>query len=221
MERREIDPEIPSEAVLRYAKKILLRGGIVAYPTETFYGLGADPFDAVAWNRLTELKGRPEGKAFPLILSDVSVLERLCSVVPPAVEPLARRFWPGPLTLVVPARAGLGGGLRDARTVAVRVSSSRVSRLLAHQAGGTITTTSANRSGEPPPVTALEVERIFPTEGTKEPGIDLLLDGGRCPGGAPSTIVDITELPPRLIRPGGVRFEAVLEALRRASLLDS
>ena len=198
-----IDPERPSSELLDQAAVILRESGVIAYPTETFYALGARAQDAAARARVSSLKGRDESKLLPLIAADLEQVLRIAEEPHAAVEKLASRFWPGPLTLVLPARPGLWGW----PTLAVRVSSSAVAREIARRIGGPVTATSANRSGELPAETADAVEAEF---GSK---VDLILDGGRTPGGAPSTIVDLSEGEPVLVRPGAVDFEAILQAL--------
>jgi L-threonylcarbamoyladenylate synthase len=180
---------------------------VVAYPTETFYGLGANAFDSEACGRVLELKGREAEKALPVIVADIEQLGLITDELPRAVEPLAKRFWPGPLTLVIPVRSGLPGAFADLTTVAVRVSGLALARELARRGGFPLTSTSANRSGGSSAQTADEVETMLGE------GLDLMLDGGRTPGGNPSTIVDVSGLEPRLLRPGAVPFEAVCGSL--------
>ena len=111
MERFKVDPERPEPGILARAAELLRAGAVAAFPTETFYGLGANAFDGSASKRIEKIKGREAGKALPLIVADMTQLELLCDAPPPALAALAHRFWPGPLTLVVPARAGLRGAL--------------------------------------------------------------------------------------------------------------
>jgi len=189
--------------LLDQAAVILRDSGVIVFPTETFYALGARAQDAAACARVFSLKGREEGKLLPLIVADLDQVLRITAGPQAAVEKLASRFWPGPLTLVLPARPGLWGW----PTLAVRVSSSAVAREIARRIGGPLTATSANRSGEFPAETAEAVEAEFGSN------VDLILDAGRTPGGAPSTIVDLSVEKPVLLRPGAVDFEQVLQAL--------
>jgi len=187
-------PQAIEEAV-----SVLKRGGLVAFPTDTVYGVGAPAFDPQAVTRLYEVKERPRSKAIPLLLADGADLPSVAEPIPPLAERLAERFWPGPLTLVLPRRAVVpdvvtAGG----DTVAVRVPDHPVARALIAAAGMPLATTSANRSGEPSPVTA---EEVMAQLGGR---IDLILDGGRCPGGVPSTVLDLTVSPPAVLRPGPV-----------------
>jgi L-threonylcarbamoyladenylate synthase len=189
----------------------IMRGEVIAYPTETFYGLGADPTSSAAIERIYAIKGRRAGEALPLIAADVDALMELGAEPPPLARRLAEIFWPGALTLVLPIVAGrfpdalTAGG----STVAVRVPNSPVARAIASIAGGLITSTSANRSGRPPASTADDVHAALGDD------IAVLVDGGATPGGAPSTIVDVTSETPRLIRAGVVAWERVLESLKQ------
>src|SRR6185503_10631743 len=152
-----IDPEHPEAERLAEAARILKEGGLVAYPTETFYALGADPLEAAAVERVFTAKGRPGGMALPVLIGDRRHLSRVAPRLPPGTEALIDAFWPGPLTLVLPAADGLparllGGG----RTIGVRLSSHPVARALANACDGPLVATSANRTGHPPPRTAAE-----------------------------------------------------------------
>lgn len=205
MARRQIiDPDRPDPELLDQAAAILKRSGVVAYPTETFYALGARAVDEAACARVFLLKGREETRRLPLIVADLDQVFQIAAGPSGAVKRLAARFWPGPLTLVLPARPGGGFG---SGTLAVRVSASTVARELARRIDGPLTATSANRSGEPPAESADAVEAVVGSE------VDLILDGGRTPGGAPSTIVDLVGGEPVLLRPGPVDFGEVLRAL--------
>ena len=205
-----VDPLDPDARIVEEAVRVLRAGGIVAYPTETFYGLAVDARSRAACGRLFELKGRPEDKAFPCIVSGVPQLEETAQRLGSAARLLAETFWPGPLTLVVEAGAPLAASAPDGG-IAVRASGLRLARDLAQGLGAPVTSTSANRSGAPPATTAEEAISAF------GPGLDLVLDGGPCPGGLPSTIVDVRKTPPRLVREGRVAFEEILRALEGAS----
>jgi L-threonylcarbamoyladenylate synthase len=189
----------------------IMRGEVIAYPTETFYGLGADPRNAEAIERIYAIKGRRAGEALPLIAQEFDVLVELGAPLPPIARKLAEAFWPGSLTLVLPIASGRFPDVLTAggSTVAVRVPDHPVARAIAAIAGGLITSTSANRSGQPPASTADDVHAALGDD------IAVLVDGGATPGGAPSTIVDVTSETPRLIRAGVVAWERVLESLKR------
>lgn len=198
-------------AAVGAAMEALAGGLIIAFPTETFYGLGADPAREDAVARIFAAKGRAAGEALPLIAADTDAARRVAAVWDGAAERLAAAFWPGPLTLVVPVRAGavVAGVTAGRGTIAVRVPGHPLARALAAAApAGLLTATSANRSGSPALSTADDVERAL------GPGTALIIDGGPSPGGLASTIVDLTEARPRLLREGPVPFARVLESLR-------
>jgi L-threonylcarbamoyladenylate synthase len=202
-----VDPQNPDEAALARAGAVLSRGGVVAYPTETFYGLAVDAQNRSARERLHRLKGRPADWSLPVIVSGIAQLEAVAEELSPAERKLIERFWPGPLTLVVAAKPGTNAAAPDG-TIAVRASGLPLARMLAEALGSPITSTSANRTGAPPATTASEVERAFPS------GIGLILDGGPCPGGLPSTIVEARSGEPRLLRKGRIPFDEVVRVLR-------
>jgi L-threonylcarbamoyladenylate synthase len=197
-----------SDDAIRRAGEILRRGGVVAYPTDTLYGLAADPRSAEAVRRLFEAKGRESSLAIPLIASTLEQALKAGEFSDAHVR-LAKAFWPGPLTIVVPAQSTiardlLGGG----STVAIRVPAHPVAAALAAELGFCITSTSANRSGQVPATTA---EQVAVDLGD---AVDLVVDGGPSRGGPPSTIVELSEHGPRLIRAGAVPWDRVLESLQ-------
>jgi len=196
-----------SKAIAR-AAEVLGRRGLIAYPTETFYGIGADAFSADAVARVFALKGRPPDHPIPLILPDPAALERVARAIPETARRLAARFWPGPLTLVLLAAADLPAAIAAGTgRVGVRVSSHPVARGTAVSFGGPITATSANRSGREPP------RSIGALDPAVAAGLDLLLDGGETPGGPPSTVLDVTCDPPRILRAGRVSESEIRAAL--------
>lgn len=182
---------------------VLRKGGIAVYPTETFYGLGALAVDAGALARLVAAKLRPEGKPLPLVAADREMAFSAWREVPGAARVLADRFWPGPLTLVAPAAAGLPAEVAGAGTVGVRVPGSAVARELSRQAGGLLVSTSANPSGGPPPA---RVDALDPGLLSR---VDAVLDGGSTPGGLPSTVVELADGGARLVRAGAVPWDDV------------
>ncbi len=197
-----------TEARVRAAAEVLRRGGIVAYPTETFYGLGALARDGAAVERLVRAKGRADGKPLPLVAADRAQVDEVAEVDALA-ERLAARFWPGPLTLVLPARSGLPAPIAAGTgTVGVRVPGSALARALALAAGGALVATSANPSGEPP---AARAEDLSPALRAR---LDGVLDLGPTPGGLPSTVVAVEGGSVRLVREGAVPFREVMGALR-------
>lgn len=174
----------------------LRRGEVVAYPTETFYGLGVDPFNAAALERLRALKGRGE-KAISMLIEGPEMLARLVADVSPRAQALMARHWPGALTLALPARAGLPEALVSDGCVAIRQSPHPVARALVSAFGGPVTTTSANRSGEPPATTAAAVRAAL-GDGCH------VLDGGATAGGAPSTLARVRGDAVEILRAGAV-----------------
>jgi L-threonylcarbamoyladenylate synthase len=183
----------------------LRRGEVVAYPTETFYGLGVDAFDEAALERLRAVKGRGE-KAVSLLIDGEAMLARLAAEIPPVAKELMRRHWPGALTIALPARAGLPAALVSDGYVAVRQSPHPTARALVARFGGPITTTSANRAGEPPATTAAAVTAALGDACH-------LLDGGATAGGAPSTLVRVRGEAVEILRRGAV--ELALDDARR------
>jgi L-threonylcarbamoyladenylate synthase len=175
---------------------ILKKGGIIAFPTDTVYGLGCDPFCLSAVERVYRVKGRPSHLSFPLLLSDMSQVTVVAKPLSGIAFSLARRFWPGALTLVLAKSDSLPPYLSSAGTVAVRIPSHPVCLALIQGIGGPLVGTSANVSGRPSAVTADEVRQQL------EDQIDLIIDGGERPRGQESTIVDVTGRVPRILRQG-------------------
>lgn len=202
--------------VAELTRRAIHAGGIVAVPTETYYGLGVNPFDPCATDRLCELKGRPEGKPLLVLLGDRSQLSGLVSAISPVADLLMDVFWPGPLTILFPAHPSLPPSVTAGTgTVGVRVSGADLLRRILSQVGP-LTGTSANRSGCPPAETAQEVQEAVGAE------LALILDAGRTPGGLPSTVIDAGETV-RVIREGAVprqRLENVLQT-RGISLVQA
>lgn len=189
---------------------VLRSGGVVAYPTETFYGLGALARDAAALERLARAKGRPEGKPLPLVAADLAMAEAV-AVVDGLARRLVDRFWPGPLTLVLPARVGLPDPITGGTgTVGIRVPGSEVARALCRAAGGPVVSTSANPSGAPPPAAVADLDPGLVAR------IDGVLDAGPAPGGLPSTVVAVEGGRLRLLREGAVAWALVERAARLA-----
>jgi L-threonylcarbamoyladenylate synthase len=186
-----------SEDALRRAVAVLRAGGLVAFPTDTVYGVAALPWDEGAVNRLYEAKERPAQKAIPLLISDAGQLSRV-AILPPQFAALSARFWPGGLTLVLPKTACVPDAVSAGPTVAVRVPDLPLARDLIRQAGGVLAVTSANVSGRPSPVSTQEVATQLGGR------VELILDGGPCRAGVPSTILDCSVQPPVLLRRGDV-----------------
>jgi L-threonylcarbamoyladenylate synthase len=206
MIRLRVTPSTITPGDLDPAVSALRGGGVVAFPTETFYGLAADPRSAVAVKKIFALKQRPPDQPLPLIASDIEQVVDHVGRLTPLAARLAARGWPGPLTLIIPASPRLCADVHlSTGKVAVRVPADAVARLLATCAGHAITSTSANISGEPASSTADAVARWFGE------GVDVLVDAGPTPGGHPSTIVDATGDAPVLVRAGVVPWDRVLE----------
>ena len=202
-----VDRDAPDPGTLRLAARILTTGGVVAYPTDTLYGLAADPRDPAAVDRLVAAKRRAPGLAIPLIASDPAQAGRAASALTPLAHRLMDAFWPGPLAIVVGAAASLDGRVvGEGGTIAVRVPANAVARALAATFDYPITATSANRSGQPAPSTAADAGAEF------GPDIDAVIDAGPTPGGVPSTIVDARGAAPRLVREGAVPWVRVLQS---------
>jgi len=188
------------------AAQIVSAGGVIAFRTDTFYGLGADPFNVAAVSKIRELKGREENKPILLLLSEASVGDRFIADRSQAFEEVARKFWPGPLTIVGVAVANLPRGITAGTgTVGVRVPADQGVRELVRTCGGALTATSANPSGREPARSAKEVFDYFGDR------VDLIIDGGEVIATEPSTIVDVTTSPPRVIRKGAIPDDAILK----------
>ena len=200
-------PESDPNAV-RDAAAILRRGGLLGIPTETVYGLGADALNEDAVSRIFLAKGRPQDNPLIIHVPDASWLERYCRDVPPAAYRLAERFWPGPLTMILPRRdivpLQTTGGLE---TVGVRCPNHPVTLAIIEAAGVPIAAPSGNTSGRPSPTTAAHMTEDM------DGRIDGIVDGGPCTVGGESTIIDPTVTPPRLLRPGGLPLESLRQVL--------
>lgn len=200
-------PHGPSDEEYRRAVSVLVQGGIVAFPTETFYGLAVDPFNEKALTDLFRLKGRPCHKPFLVLIQDEGQLLSLASSIPQAYRPLMKAFWPGPLTLVFPALSTLSPVLTgDGAGIGVRISPHPVARIFGQMWGRPMTATSSNLSGVPAARTADEVRRFFGD------GVACILDGGQTPGGMSSTVVGLYQGRLQLIRAGAIDFSSLIEA---------
>lgn len=180
------------------AAAALRQGEIVAFPTETYYGLAVDALDREALARLFALKGRDGERASALLVADLAMLAELCAGVPARARELAAAHWPGPMTLALPARPGLPSAIVSDGCVAARVSSHPVAAALVAAFGRPLTATSANPAGAPPARTVAEVAAHFPTATL------YLLDGGQTPGGAPSTLVRLRGQQVEVLRQGAI-----------------
>jgi L-threonylcarbamoyladenylate synthase len=191
------------------AAKIVARGGVIAFRTDTFYGLGADPFNRDAIQKIKQLKGREEGKPILIVISEWDQIEELITKRTRSFNTLAKGFWPGPLTLIGKAASEVSEDITaGTATVGVRLPGDDKVRELVRECGGALTATSANPSDQQPAKTAQEVEKYFGAT------IDLIVDGGPASTDLPSTVVDVSELAPRLIREGVIAWADIRKLLR-------
>lgn len=198
-----VDPLRPDPPVMRAAAALVTAGALVAFPTESFYGLGADALDPAAVARVFEVKGRPGDKPLLVLVDSLDMVAGLATDVPDGVRALMALHWPGALTLVLPASARVPAALTGGSgTVGVRMPGHPVARALVAAVARPVTAPSANPSGAPPPQTAAAVRGYF------DGRVELILDGGPTAGGAGSTVLDCTRWPPRVLRQGPVMVEA-------------
>jgi L-threonylcarbamoyladenylate synthase len=197
-----VDPLDPASALLSAAADVLRGDGVVAFPTETFYGLAASVQSAKAIARIFAVKGRPETKPILVLVDSIAMAEWLAVRMSATARALMRTHWPGAVTLVVPARPWVPSTLTaGTETIGIRWPSHAVAVGLVRALGHPVTAPSANPTDAPPPRTADDVVAYFGD------GLDLVLDGGATPGGMPSTVVDVTVDPPRLLRRGAVAVD--------------
>lgn len=206
----EIDQEQPSEEAIERASVALRRGEVIAIPTDALYTLVADPFNLHAVGRVFAAKGREPHRSLPLLVSDFMMAEELVTDLPARFYLLARKFWPGPLTIIVPASAKVPLKVTgNTGRLALRQSKSRVAQALIDWLGQPLIATSANVSGQPTCATGIDVF------GTMDGRVDLVLDGGMCIGSG-STTIDITEPYWRLIKEGTVTERDIAACLKGA-----
>jgi len=207
-----VDPENPDLGVLLEAAEAVLRGGVIAFPTDTLYGLGCSLFDVSAVEMVARLKRRDLSLAVISLIPEPRQVYGLADEVSEVAERLMQRFWPGPLSLIfraapiVPARVRGAGG-----TVALRCPKDTLCLRLLDRIGGPVVSSSANLSGQRPAETAEEVVRIFGNQ------LDLVIDGGPRHGGVPSTLVDVTGPVPRLLRRGMIDVTAAVGEIQDAT----
>lgn len=190
------------------AAAALLRGGrLVVFPTDTVYGLGVHAFDPAAIEQLYRVKERPLDKGIPVLLADLDDLHQVAQAVPPSAQRLIERFWPGPLTLIVPRHADLPSIIAPDNTVAVRVPDHPIARSLIRAAGGAVAASSANHSGQP---TARNAREAMDDLNGR---VAAILDGGPSPGELASTIVDCTKAALQIVRVGPLSAAEILGAV--------
>lgn len=196
------------EEVIRRAGEILKKGGLVAFPTETVYGLGGNALDAEASEKIYAAKGRPSDNPLIVHIADWEAIHRIAVDIPPEAERLAEAFWPGPLTMILKKSETVPltttGGLN---TVAVRLPGNEIARQLIRAAGGYVAAPSANTSGRPSPTRAEHVAEDMNGR------VDMIIDGGSVDIGLESTIVDLTEGTPTILRPGYINQEMLERVL--------
>jgi L-threonylcarbamoyladenylate synthase len=189
---------------LAVASQILADGGLVAFPTDTVYGLGCNPFNVKALKRLFKVKGERD-KPLPILASDVESIEKIAFLSEKARK-IAARFWPGPLTLVLPKKTALPETATcNLNSVGVRIPKHDVVLRLIHLSNGLLVGTSANKTGAKPPCTAQEVAEQLREE------VDVILDGGTTSLGISSTVVDFTQEKPKILRKGPIRLEEIMK----------
>lgn len=201
-------PTTDPEAIAR-ALEVLSRGGLVAFPTDTVYGLAAFLTNSEGIAKLYEAKARSANKAIAVLVADLEQMDQVTTGLTPSARRLAERFWPGALTLVIPKRGGLPENLSPLPTVGVRMPDHAFARALMRQAGP-LATTSANISGESNTLTAGQVLEQLAGR------VELVLDGGPVPGGVPSTVVDCTQDPPKILRQGALSGQDISKVLQES-----
>lgn len=199
------------EHVLKEAAEIIRSGGLLAIPTETVYGLGADALNGEAVLKIFEAKGRPQDNPLLIHIPEASWLEKYCEDIPPLAYRLAEEFWPGPLTMILKSRACIPGETTcGLGTVGVRCPDNEVTAEIIRLAGVPIAAPSANRSGHPSCTSAEQVMEDFAGR------IEGIVDDGPCRVGVESTILDMTSTPPKLLRPGGLSLEDIRKVVPEA-----
>ncbi|MDD5680396.1 MAG: L-threonylcarbamoyladenylate synthase [Candidatus Omnitrophica bacterium] len=195
----KIDPQKPDKTAVKRAAQIIKEGGLVAFPTETVYGLGADYLNKYAVERLYEVKNRPRNKPFTVHIADLKMLDKLACRISGPAEQLIKKFWPGPLTLILNTKTGA--------KIGIRMPANKAALDFISACGTPIVAPSANISGNKPPTTAEEV--LFDLDEK----IEAILDGGKTDIGVESTVIDLTISPYKIIRTGAVSEKEIAGAL--------
>lgn len=190
------------------AAETLRSGGVVAFPTDTVYGVGADPFQPEAVRKLYQIKGRPIDKPIPILVGSVDDVQRVAQNLPTIFGQLAEHFWPGELTLIVEAKALPAEVTAGGHTVGVRMPDHPLALALLQRYGGAIATTSANKSDEPPATSAAEVRAELGEL------VGVILDGGQTATRVASTVLDLSVLPPVILRHGGISLDQLTPFIR-------
>jgi L-threonylcarbamoyladenylate synthase len=196
-----VNVEHPDESVIAEASSVILEGGVIVYPTETLYGIGADATNATTIQRVQRAKGRQENKPILVIVGSVEMLMPLACEITPFAKMLMKTFWPGPLTMVFRASANVCHDLTlDTGTIGIRIPSSSFCLSLLARTNVPLTSTSANRSGKQTPRQIDLIEKELKD-------VDLFLDAGELPESKPSTVLDVSTSIPRILRQGAISFE--------------
>ncbi|MBN2516790.1 MAG: threonylcarbamoyl-AMP synthase [Deltaproteobacteria bacterium] len=205
-----LDPYRPDQSLIAEVGSILKKGGVIAFPTETFYGLGTDGDNEEAIEKIYTIKGRSFDKPIPIIIGQRRYINKYANSIPKAGKKLMDRFWPGGLTLLLPVSPHIPRKLTaGSGKIGIRLSSNMIATGLANTLSGALTATSANISGEK------ECSTVYEVVGSLGDTIDLYIDGGRTPGGKGSTIVDVTVDPPVIIRKGVIPSKLIIDTLRQ------
>jgi L-threonylcarbamoyladenylate synthase len=202
----KLDTTKPARDLIERSAQILVSGGLVVFPTETFYGIAVDSQNPDGLTKLAILKDREAEKPFPLIISSVDQLNPLVGDLSTFVQKITDFHWPGPLTLVMEAKPGVNPKLiSDNNGIGIRLSSWPIARALANALGRAITATSANLAGKPPAKTVAELDPAVID------AVDLVLDGGPTPGGLASTVLDVRCDPPKVLRQGPIHIPGAVQ----------
>jgi L-threonylcarbamoyladenylate synthase len=196
METTLLDANTPG--AIEQAASLLKGGRVIAFPTDTLYGIGVDPFSSAAVQKLYEVKGRAAEKGIPILLADLADLEKVTQTIPPLAQNLIEQYWPGQLTIVVPRHPNLPANISPNEGIAVRIPDHAVSRAFIRAAGGVVAASSANHSGQPAALNAAEALDILNGQ------IAAVLDGGSVQFGLASTVIDCMSDPPQILREGPV-----------------
>jgi len=211
LKRYDLSREKEKREGLQAVHRVLKEGGVMLFPTDTVYGIGSDALNQEAVRRVFEAKSRPEGKSFLVLIQDESMLRRLCSPLTSWQRHCCRRLWPGPVTLLLPARSELPGGIVQDEKIAVRWPAGELIGEILRSAGCPVVAPSANRSGEQAPTTLDMACRALGSY------VDLALDGGTSASLSPSTLVDVREGSLHVIRPGVLPEEEILQAVGKGA----
>ena len=210
MKKLKINPNNPETDLLQQAASIIINGGVIGYPTETIYGLGANVMNKRAVEKVYDMKGRDKNKPILILAENVEQVKQLTASFPESARILAKEFWPGPLTIVFPAAKRLNTFLTgDNRTIGIRITNNKICQELLKLSGVPITSTSANISGGVNPISAREVEKTFADK------LDLIIDGGENKNRIPSTVVSVLGDSFDVIREGAIPKTDIVKLLQK------